>query len=55
VANQAREVCVAFYNPQGNLAVGVLEIQICPGRGPNMSSQPLWKPAWEPDMFDLGT
>jgi hypothetical protein len=35
----------AFYSPpppEGNLAVGVSETHICPGRGPNMSNQPLW-------------
>jgi hypothetical protein len=44
----------AFYSPQENLAVGVLEIRICPGRGLDMSGQPLCNPAWGPDMFGLG-
>jgi hypothetical protein len=44
----------AFYSPQENLAVGVSEIWTCPGRGPDMSGQPLWKPAWGPDMSSPG-
>jgi hypothetical protein len=43
-----------FIAPQGNLAIGVLETQTCPGRGPNMSDQPLCNLAWGPDMSDLG-
>jgi hypothetical protein len=43
-----------FIAPQENLAIGVLETRTCPGRGPDMSSQPLWKPAWGPDMSDPG-
>jgi hypothetical protein len=44
----------SFIVSQENLAVGVSETQTCPGRGPDMSGQPLWNPAWGPDMSDLG-
>jgi hypothetical protein len=43
-----------FIAPQENLAVGVSEIQTCLCRGPDMSGQPLWKPAWGPDMSGPG-
>jgi hypothetical protein len=43
-----------FITPQENLAIGVSEPRTCPGRGSNMSDQPLWKPAWESDMSGLG-
>jgi hypothetical protein len=45
----------AFYSPQGNLAIQVSKIRTFHGWGPDMSGQPLWKPAWGPYMFDLGT
>jgi hypothetical protein len=44
----------SFIVSQENLAVGVLETRTCPGRGPDISGQPLWNPAWGPDMSDLG-
>jgi hypothetical protein len=43
-----------FIAPQENLAVGVSETQTCPGRGPDMSDQHLWKPTWGPDMSGPG-
>jgi hypothetical protein len=56
VDNQAREVCGAFYSPpKGNLAIGVSEIRTCPDRGPDMSDQPLEKPARGSDMSDPRT
>jgi hypothetical protein len=42
----------AFIAPQGNLAIGVPETWTCPGQGLNMSSQPLWNPATEPDKVE---
>jgi hypothetical protein len=39
----------AFYSPQENLPVGVLETQICPGWGPDISGNRLWNSALEPD------
>jgi hypothetical protein len=43
-----------FIAPQENLAVGVSETQTCSGQGLDMSGQPLWNLAWEPDMSGLG-
>jgi hypothetical protein len=43
-----------FIAPQENLVIGVSETQTCPGRGSDMSGQPLWNPAWGPDMSGLG-
>jgi hypothetical protein len=43
-----------FYSPQENLVVGVSETRTYPGRGPNMSDKPLWKPPWGPDMSGPG-
>jgi hypothetical protein len=37
--------------PQWNLTVGVSEIRIYPGRGPDMSINHLWNPPWGSDMF----
>jgi hypothetical protein len=54
MANRAREVWGAFYSPQENLAVGVLETQTCPGQWSDMSGQPLWNLAWGPDMSGSG-
>jgi hypothetical protein len=54
VASHAREAWGPFIGPQENLAVGVSETWTFPGRGPNMSSQPLWNTAWGSDMFDPG-
>jgi hypothetical protein len=39
-----------FIAPQKNLVIGVSETRTCSGRGPDMSENPLWKPAWGPDM-----
>jgi hypothetical protein len=54
MTSHGREVWRAFYSPQENLAIGVSETQTCSGRGPDMSGQPLWNPAWGPDMSGLG-
>jgi hypothetical protein len=43
-----------FIAPQENLAIEVSKTRTCLGRGPDMSSQPLWKLAWGPDMSGLG-
>jgi hypothetical protein len=43
-----------FIAPQENLAVGVSETRTCLDRGPDMSDQPLWNPAWGPDMSGPG-
>jgi hypothetical protein len=40
--------------PQENLTIGVSKTQTYPGRGPDISGQPLWKSAWGLDMSDLG-
>jgi hypothetical protein len=42
-----------FIAPQKNLVIGVSETRTCSGRGPDMSENPLWKPAWGPDMSGL--
>jgi hypothetical protein len=55
VANCAREAWGrVFYSLQENLVVGVSETRTCPGLGTNMSDQPLWNPAWGPDMSGPG-
>jgi hypothetical protein len=54
VANRAREAWGPFIVPQENLTIGVSETRTYPGRGPDMSGKHLWKPAWGPDMSDLG-
>jgi hypothetical protein len=43
-----------FIAPQKNLAVEVSETRTCPSQGVDMSDQPLWNPAWGPDMSGLG-
>jgi hypothetical protein len=40
----------AFYSPQGNLAIGVLETRTCLCRGPDMFGNRPWNLAWGPDM-----
>jgi hypothetical protein len=42
-----------FIAPQENLAIGVSETRTCPGRRSDMSGQPLWNPAWGPDMSGM--
>jgi hypothetical protein len=42
-----------FIARQENLAIGVSKIRTCLGRGPDMSGQPLWNPAWGSDMSVL--
>jgi hypothetical protein len=48
--NQTKELTTWFlndlYRESGKLAIGVLEIWTCPGRGPDMSGQSLWNPTW---------
>jgi hypothetical protein len=44
-----------LYTPEGDLPVGVLESQKCPGCGLDMSDKPLCNPVWESDMSDSVT
>jgi hypothetical protein len=43
-----------FIAPQKNLAVRVSGTRTCPGQGPDMSDQPIWKLAWGTDMSGPG-
>jgi hypothetical protein len=43
-----------FIAPQENLVIGVSETRTCLGRVLDMSGQPLWNPAWGPDMSGPG-
>jgi hypothetical protein len=53
--NRLRRRGGGLYTPEGDLPVGVLESQKCPGCGLGMSDKPLWNPAWESDMSDSVT
>jgi hypothetical protein len=51
VAKWAEAAWGPFIAPQGNLPIGVSEIQTCPSWGPDMSGNHLWNPTLEPDKF----
>jgi hypothetical protein len=53
--NELRGHVPPFIAPKRNLPIGVLEIQTCPARGPDMSRKGYWNPALAPDMSDVGT